>query len=238
MKNQWRINEESMKNQWRINEESMKNQRRINDAGYTMKHWRINEESMKNPGRIKEDSMTQGKQWSIEHSMKNHWRLNEESFKNQWRLHEDSMKIPWRLLVNIWQDVCCCVALSQNVFRAVREHMFDNQWMAWWILVVMVKSLALRWMCSSTQECSPWLSSWAAEELQKVLYTCVLMARAFVLMATIVSVIDPWPICQSVRPGWSLQTWLILPVVICLSQRLSHACLSMSFYTVKLRMAH
>ena len=34
------------------------------------------------------------------------------------------------------------------------------------------------------------------------------------------------------------QTWLILPVVICLSQRLSHACLSISFYTAKLRMAH
>jgi len=30
---------------------------------------------------------------------------------------------------------------------------------------------------------------------------------------------------------------LILPVVICLSQRLSHACLSISNYTVKLRMA-
>jgi hypothetical protein len=37
--------------------------------------------------------------------------------------------------------------------------------------------------------------------------------------------------------GW-LQTWLILPVVICLSQRLSHACLSISSCTVKLRMAH
>ena len=33
-------------------------------------------------------------------------------------------------------------------------------------------------------------------------------------------------------------TWLILPVVICLSQRLSHACLSISFTTAKLRMAH
>jgi len=31
---------------------------------------------------------------------------------------------------------------------------------------------------------------------------------------------------------------LILPVVIRLSQRLSHACLSISVYTVKLRMAH
>ena len=35
-----------------------------------------------------------------------------------------------------------------------------------------------------------------------------------------------------------VQTWLILPVVICLSQRLSHACLSISFFTAKLRMAH
>ena len=34
-------------------------------------------------------------------------------------------------------------------------------------------------------------------------------------------------------------TWLILPVVICLSQRLSHACLSINnFIQVKLRTAH
>ena len=32
--------------------------------------------------------------------------------------------------------------------------------------------------------------------------------------------------------------WLILPVVICLSQRLSHACLSSHCLTVKPRMAH
>ena len=32
--------------------------------------------------------------------------------------------------------------------------------------------------------------------------------------------------------------WLILPVVICLSQRLSHACLSTSLIKVKPRMAH
>ena len=36
----------------------------------------------------------------------------------------------------------------------------------------------------------------------------------------------------------TIVTWLILPVVICLSQRLSHACLSISTCTVKLRMAH
>ncbi len=40
------------------------------------------------------------------------------------------------------------------------------------------------------------------------------------------------------RVDLGLVTWLILPVVICLSQRLSHACLSISNYTVKLRMAH
>ena len=44
--------------------------------------------------------------------------------------------------------------------------------------------------------------------------------------------LSAWPV--PVR----IVTWLILPVVICLSQRLSHACLSISNYTVKLRMAH
>lgn len=38
--------------------------------------------------------------------------------------------------------------------------------------------------------------------------------------------------------GRTIATWLILPVVICLSQRLSHACLSTSLNTVKPRMAH
>ena len=36
----------------------------------------------------------------------------------------------------------------------------------------------------------------------------------------------------------SLRTWLILPVVICLYQRLSHACVCIDFYIVKLRIAH
>ena len=40
------------------------------------------------------------------------------------------------------------------------------------------------------------------------------------------------------EPSATKAIWLILPVVICLSQRLSHACLSTNFYTVKLRMAH
>jgi hypothetical protein len=35
-----------------------------------------------------------------------------------------------------------------------------------------------------------------------------------------------------------IDTWLILPVVICLSQRLSHACLSTNRFKVKPRMAH
>ena len=43
-----------------------------------------------------------------------------------------------------------------------------------------------------------------------------------------------WGVATPVK----IVTWLILPVVICLSQRLSHACLSISNYTVKLRMAH
>ena len=38
--------------------------------------------------------------------------------------------------------------------------------------------------------------------------------------------------------GRGVVIWLILPVVICLSQRLSHACASTYFNTVKPRMAH
>ena len=44
--------------------------------------------------------------------------------------------------------------------------------------------------------------------------------------------------CVQNQLGNDVLTWLIRPVVICLSQRLSHACLSISFNTAKLRMAH
>ena len=48
-----------------------------------------------------------------------------------------------------------------------------------------------------------------------------------------------WPTRQSYCCAWNMWTiWLILPVVICLSQRLSHACLSTDLHTVKPRMAH
>ena len=43
--------------------------------------------------------------------------------------------------------------------------------------------------------------------------------------------------CRLRRRGATVATWLILPVVICLSQRLSHACPSISNHTVKLRKA-
>ena len=46
------------------------------------------------------------------------------------------------------------------------------------------------------------------------------------------------PRARPVPADRKVDTWLILPVVICLSQRLSHACLSINLYTVKLRMAH
>lgn len=47
-----------------------------------------------------------------------------------------------------------------------------------------------------------------------------------------------WFVVRGDDPRLPSDTWLILPVVICLSQRLSHACLSSYLYTVKLRMAH
>ena len=72
---------------------------------------------------------------------------------------------------------------------------------------------------------------------------------SFVGSASDVSTERPWCRILVTNPGrplgrsaatafWRIVTWLILPVVICLSQRLSHACLSISNYTAKLRMAH
>ena len=48
----------------------------------------------------------------------------------------------------------------------------------------------------------------------------------------------PSPVAGGGRTVGSGPIWLILPVVICLSQRLSHACLSTNSCTVKPRMAH
>ena len=45
-------------------------------------------------------------------------------------------------------------------------------------------------------------------------------------------------LCAAACAGLEVATWLILPVVIRSSQRLSHARLSKSNFTVKLRMAH
>src|SRR5947209_18200331 len=40
--------------------------------------------------------------------------------------------------------------------------------------------------------------------------------------------VEPWVVTSGCDLGVKIVTWLILPVVICLSQRLSHACLSIS----------
>ena len=62
-----------------------------------------------------------------------------------------------------------------------------------------------------------------------------------VLMTFVRLVWDPVHVASFMRLFvYSMQfaTWLILPVVICLSQGLSHACLSISLSTTKLRTAH
>ena len=65
--------------------------------------------------------------------------------------------------------------------------------------------------------------------------TGIVMGSTFPILPSCVLVCGSGPRLMAMA---YLETWLILPVVICLSQRLSHACLSISFYTAKLRMAH
>ena len=65
-------------------------------------------------------------------------------------------------------------------------------------------------------------------------------------LAVVAYAVGSWLFTVSARPAVLVtaagraeeDTWLILPVVICLSQRLSHACLSTGFGTAKPRMAH
>ena len=45
-------------------------------------------------------------------------------------------------------------------------------------------------------------------------------------------VVDVSAAAQVVVEVWKVVTWLILPVVICLSQRLSHACLSINKFVL------
>ena len=73
-------------------------------------------------------------------------------------------------------------------------------------------------MCAATAEAGVWLS----RGLETVRACPAALLCAMVLLSLLlVSSAVPWLVMVVV-------TWLILPVVICLSQRLSHACLSMN----------
>src|SRR4051812_30324094 len=69
-----------------------------------------------------------------------------------------------------------------------------------------------------------------------ILYAATVYVFIYMYICQYSLVVHVICICTSVNEN---VTWLILPVVICLSQRLSHACLSINvFDTVKLRTAH
>jgi hypothetical protein len=111
----------------------------------------------------------------------------------------------------------------------------------------MQRNLAALGLEDPPSQTAPWEIQWGQLDSRKVPLTpCVSGSIGWVCLLW-----RPLPVTNSaaLRGGASvvrrlacrrfrIVTWLILPVVICLSQRLSHACLSISNYTVKLRMAH
>ena len=124
-----------------------------------------------------------------------------------------------------------------------------------WFQLVCLHLLGKLWFCEicSVGACFPgkdWLLKLGFAKLGSLL--CLWKGEPHI--GGLVSVLVPGlfyanPLCRCllrlarllqafVNRWWYAETWLILPVVICLSQRLSHACLSISFYTAKLRMAH
>ena len=79
------------------------------------------------------------------------------------------------------------------------------------------------------------LQSWA---LRKSVYvTLLVVGYKAIFVCPTASATRPAIVCSCDSSQW-VANWLILPEVICLSQRLSHACVSSHWLTVKLRTAH
>ena len=82
------------------------------------------------------------------------------------------------------------------------------------------------------------LQSWA---LRKSVYVTLLVVDYKAIFACPTGVLSSPTrpvIVRSCDSSQWVANWLILPEVICLSQRLSHACVSSHWLTVKLRTAH
>ena len=124
----------------------------------------------------------------------------------------------------------------------------ETQWVLWYYCLFFTHSdlcVSLQ-MCTVVRSCCELRCSLQVSSckfcLLKRLYWGISISCCFVRCEpSHVYCLNSWEPCRrhatpELNSTW--QTWLILPVVICLSQRLSHACLSISFYTAKLRMAH
>ena len=117
----------------------------------------------------------------------------------------------WNTQVHVWSDVCMDCAKLEFSGARIQTELNSCVWFP-------MSTSELK--CSTgVALCTPPLVS---VQMSKFMHQASCMAACHCAWA--------W--------WWRVTTWLILPVVICLSQRLSHACLSISFYTAKLRMAH
>ena len=124
-------------------------------------------------------------------------------------------------------------------------------WWIWWPLAKNLTKKTLRdpigtfrvfFSCSVLLQSLLWLAQWSS---MAHLSSLLLWGPTMGSMKLVLNGKRPqgcnwwWFINPSVCGRcFMIVTWLILPVVICLSQRLSHACLSISDCTAKLRMAH
>jgi hypothetical protein len=76
--------------------------------------------------------------------------------------------------------------------------------------------------------------------VRSIALTCVYAIQARILAGHVNVPHHAWLLIRMNEHNYccNLETWLILPVVICLYQRLSHACVCIYFYIVKPRIAH
>ena len=159
---------------------------------------------------------------------------------------------------------CWCAWIAAVLLMQAPTHVLDvAQYLCWrncvscYWLRIMQTSCVLPTLCvTSMVLCSVWhmlaALGFVPSVLVSILSVCILFVwltavlleincvcrYAEQLHAACVTLMNLAWLCSLMQLSSVATTWLILPVVICLSQRLSHACLSISFYTVKLRIAH
>ena len=170
--------------------------------------------------------------------------FNFPSLKNRSRAHA------------LWQSVCWganfafgdLVLIQSTCLNCVQCCKVGLAWHVYAVIAIKVSVLSTTFSSENCWGCFSILAHTCATIVSCFMYCAFDWQQSYLqsqfrrlakkLHATCITLLSLTMLCGLKQLSNIAITWLILPVVICLSQRLSHACLSISFNTAKLRMAH